>query len=328
MVAKNLWMSACGVVLISQLAAPAFSQLNEAQKRRHELQVYRVNATFSSKLPLAPRAGPKSIYGEDNRKDVVNLPANDDMREFARSTCLLTFRSNVNPQADRLELALFDYKYEGDECCAGEPFRDQKRAGWCSGFLVAPDIVVTAGHCCKDDVNVQEIAFVFGFSVDAAGSTPSTFLSNQIYFGSQLLKRQVSDSGDFAVIRLDRAVAPTVAKPLSVASVAPNAGADIILIGYPFGLPCKVADGAKVLDQVSGGRWLRTNCDAYGGNSGSAVVDENGVVIGILVRGNTDFRIKTNNGVNCFESIRYLDTDGTEVLTRCEVFRGAIPGIQ
>jgi V8-like Glu-specific endopeptidase len=193
---------------------------------------------------------------------------------------------------------------------------------------VAPDIVVTAGHCCKEDVNVQDIAFVFGYSVDAAGRTPSTFVSNQVYFGSQLLKRQESDDGDFAVVRLDRAVESTVAKPLSVAAVAPNADAEIILIGYPFGLPCKVADGAKVLDQVPGGRWLRTNCDAYGGNSGSAVVDNNGVVIGILVRGNTDFRIKTNNGVNCFESIRYFDTDGSEILTRCEVFRDAIPGIQ
>jgi V8-like Glu-specific endopeptidase len=80
------------------------------------------------------------------------------------------------------------------------------------------------------------------------------------------------------------------------------------------------------MEHVAGNSWLRTNCDSYGGNSGSAVIDATTKeVIGILVRGATDFKIKTVGGTNCFESVRFHENEGNEILTRPEVFKQSIP---
>jgi hypothetical protein len=297
----------------------------DAARLEYELQKKRVEEVFRSKLPLPPPQVPKAINGADNRQDVLELP-DGKIKRAAQSTCLLTSKSRLTATGDQYDLALEDYRVASLQCCTGERFGNQKRGGWCSGFLAGSDIVVTAGHCCDDsDASVQAIGFIFGFAVDAAGNTPSRFAKDRVYFGKRLIKRQHTSRGDFAIIQLDRPVTVVGAVPLSVAPLAPSANEGIVLIGYPAGLPCKSADGAKVMEQVPGGSWLRTNCDAYAGNSGSAVVNSDGVVVGILVRGNLDFTMNTVGGVNCFESLRYRDSDGNEVLTRPEIFRADIP---
>ena len=61
------------------------------------------------------------------------------------------------------------------------------------------------------------------------------------------------------------------------------------MIGYPWGLPAKVAGGAKVNDTAAEG-YFTANLDAFGGNSGSVVInDRTGKAEGILVRGATDW---------------------------------------
>ena len=66
-------------------------------------------------------------------------------------------------------------------------------------------------------------------------------------------------------------------------------GEDLVVIGHPTGLPTKIADGANVRRRA--GTYFVANLDTYGGNSGSAVFNANtGVVEGILVRGETDYR--------------------------------------
>ena len=65
-------------------------------------------------------------------------------------------------------------------------------------------------------------------------------------------------------------------------------GEALTVIGYPSGLPLKVASGGRVRTVKS--EYYVTNLDTYGGNSGSAVFNStSGEVEGILVRGENDF---------------------------------------
>jgi hypothetical protein len=78
----------------------------------------------------------------------------------------------------------------------------------------------------------------------------------------------------------------------------------VVVIGYPLGLPVKIADDAIVRSLGKG--FFKANCDTYEGNSGSAVFDDaqlqkgHLLVDGILVRGEDDFARTTP----CFISKR------------------------
>jgi len=70
-------------------------------------------------------------------------------------------------------------------------------------------------------------------------------------------------------------------------------GDGLTVIGYPAGLPLKVAGGAQVRDIQA--QHLVANLDTYGGNSGSAVFNSlTGEVEGILVRGELDYTYENN----------------------------------
>ena len=93
---------------------------------------------------------------------------------------------------------------------------------------------------------------------------------------------------DFAVIRLDRPV-PGVEPFKFRKSGKIKKKTPVIIIGQPSGLPTKVSDDAYVRGNFWGG-YFTTTADAFGGNSGSAVINAtNDEVEGIIVRGEIDY---------------------------------------
>jgi hypothetical protein len=57
-------------------------------------------------------------------------------------------------------------KDNGYTFCEGERFVDQPSPGSCSGFLIAPDLLVTAGHCSLVQDFCSKFRWVFGFEYD------------------------------------------------------------------------------------------------------------------------------------------------------------------
>ena len=130
------------------------------------------------------------------------------------------------------------------------------------------------------------------------------------------MKSVVESAGkDYAVVKLDRPVVGH--NPLRLRqSGSLSVNDSIVVMGYPSGIPLKIAGGAKVRSLQSG--YFVANLDTYGGNSGSAVFNETtGEVEGILVRGETDF---VSNG-NCRVSNKCKDDEcrGEDVTTIAEV---------
>jgi hypothetical protein len=82
-------------------------------------------------------------------------------------------------------------------------------------------------------------------------------------------------------------------------------------------LPAKAAFGDETRIYEVQAVWLRTNLDSYGGNSGSMVAAQDGIVEGILVRGNVDYK---SHESNCFYSNRLPDSGAGEYVTRARVF--------
>jgi V8-like Glu-specific endopeptidase len=205
--------------------------------------------------------------------------------------------------------------------CLEERFREQPVGAFCTGFLVAPDIIATAGHCVHA-ANVQDVCFVFGFEMVNQSSPRLVIGNNQIYGGAEIIGRaQVGVGPDWALVRVDRPVTDhAVLKIRTEGKINDNQA--VYVIGHPSGLPKKVAGGSAVRENEAPAFFV-ANTDTYGGNSGSPVFNrDNHVVEGVLVRGETDFVWQGN----CYVSL-VCPASGCrgEDCTRTTVFASLIP---
>lgn len=263
-------------------------------------------------------AAPPVIYGEDNRIDTVESKSAFH-KKLAASTAAHILRSDihlVNGKATFKEKVLNDFISEqfGVGLCDGERFKEQANYSNCSGFLVAPDIVVTAGHCYQGN-ECNTFDWVFNYKIARAGDRTVSVNESDVYHCKEVIQEQLGGGKDFAVIRLDRPVKGIA--PLKVAAKTPALGTTLVMIGHPSGLPQKIADGASVKDILAFG--FKANVDAFGGNSGSAVFnDKTGEVVGILVNGANDYSHDSESG--CIRPAKLSQEDGKEGISGVEQF--------
>lgn len=233
----------------------------------------------------------KVIYGDDNRRDIVDS-TNSIYKELAKSTAAMISSSRLQTRGENVKVS-----GSALSLCSDEPFNGQPTAANCSGFLVAPDLLVTAGHCIRSMGDCRSYKWVFDFAKTEANQSEYNVAKSSVYGCKEIVERALdrSTSDDFALIRLDRAV--TDREPLEYrkeGKIADNAS--ILVIGHPTGLPTKISDGANVRTNTNG-YYFVANLDTYGGNSGSAVFNaETGAVEGILVRGETDYTYDSSRG--------------------------------
>ena len=264
------------------------------------------------------KAAPPVIYGEDNRIDTVESKNAFHMK-LAASTAAHVLRSDiqiVNGKATFSDRVLNDFMTEayGMHLCDDERYKNQVIFSNFSGFLVAPDIIVTAGHCFQRN-ECTTYDWVFNYKIAKAGDLEVTVDENDVYHCQEVVKQQLGGGKDFAVIRLDRAVKGIA--PLKVAAKSPSLDTPLVMIGHPSGLPQKIADGATVKEILEFG--FKANVDAFGGNSGSAVFNEKtGEVVGILVNGANDYSLDSRS--RCIRAAKLSQEDAKEGISGVEQF--------
>jgi hypothetical protein len=263
----------------------------------------------------------RAIYGTDDRKDLyhVTQPA---LQRVADAVAALVKSTDLKQRNDgTFKLSTTSYRAEYD-LCGSEPFAAQPLGCFCTGFLVGPDVIATAGHCVTSLASLRRIRFVFGFRMLDPQHARTVFGPDDVYRGAEIIGRRLTEGGaDWALVRLDRPVVDR--RPLKVrrsGKVANNQ--KLFVIGHPNGLPAKYADGARVRHNTPTS-FFAANLDTYGGNSGSPVFDQaTRVVEGILVRGENDF---VSNG-DCSISLVCPDTGCRgEDVTRSTVWAKKIP---
>jgi len=238
-------------------------------------------------VPAFAQVDGQVIYGSDDRIDIYQTQSSL-LRSLADSTVALFQGSSVLIQGDKAKLTTESYG-EGMGLCKEEPFYEQVTGAFCSGSLVAPDIIMTAGHCVTSQAACVGTKFVFGFAVKEAGKMPFVVPAKDVYSCKKLLGReQINDGQDWALIQVDRKVADHKVLKLNLTGKIANK-TPLVVIGHPAGLPTKIAGGSDVRDASKNGYFV-ANLDTYGGNSGSAVFNaKTALVEGILVRGELDY---------------------------------------
>ncbi|MBI3550111.1 MAG: trypsin-like peptidase domain-containing protein [Elusimicrobia bacterium] len=265
--ARSITTTALGIVVLSASFAAAAPR---SQSRRANIR-------------------PQVIYGLDDRLDIWQVK-DAKLLSLADSTVALFRGTSLTADASGQSMGLPTTTFQaGANMCKEEPFSDQPIGAFCSGSLVAPDIIMTAGHCIVSQDACNTTKFVFGYNVKAERAYPTSVPAGEVYSCKELLGReQVGNGADWALVKVDRPV--TNHKPLAVNRAGTiEVGTPLVVIGHPAGLPTKVAGNSKVR-KADGTGFFVANLDTYGGNSGSAVFNAtSGLVEGILVRGENDY---------------------------------------
>jgi V8-like Glu-specific endopeptidase len=291
----------------------------------------------------------RAIYGCDDRKNFYDSNVTDNQRRAAQATALLVKSDQLQSRDNGTR---WNLPGTGAHFCSPEQvieanrkdpkigqvperFWQEPAPGFCSGFKVGKRRIATAGHCiksvveCKGDKSsgAPGTSFVFGFKMSAWGDAPEKAIAkSNVYQCVRVVGGSYTDLSDWRVVEVDRDIdAPEVQVRMPDTLPVLKPSANLTVVGYPMGLPVKIAAGAAVRKIKK--TYFEANLDTYGGNSGSAVFNTEKLsqgellVEGILVRGENDFAQESP----CFISKR-CPNEGCrgEDVTLASEFRSAL----
>jgi len=237
-----------------------------------------------------------AVYGPDNRAFV------NSNNMSARAVAVMVPKSFIEDSSEvpgTKNLATVPL-IESQNMCASEKFASAPSFYVsCTGFLIAPDLLMTAGHCSVLFGETENSAspyctdfdWYFGFEADSTGQVKTKNIpADSIYECEKIIKAahnsfMVSQTvidfrEDYSLIKLKKQVVGRT--PLKLTSQRPQPGEAVTLIGHPLGGP-KMISAGKILSNEP--TYDRSNVHSFSGNSGSPLLNAQGEVFGILVRG-------------------------------------------
>lgn len=255
---------------------------------------------FLSLLSLSAHANiqDKAIYGEDNRLEIFQV-GDPLIVEATKSVAAQIFNLSIEEtEANKFLYSYIGYgeKYEAPgmtKLCKNEKFLNQPSGANCTGFLIAEDKLLTAGHCVSFDSDCEEFYWVFDLKYQNRNQLKKNefkFSSDQLVRCTKVEKRAHNgmEGIDYAIVTLDRKIKnrPVLKLRESGKVVKDDRFA---VIGFPGGIPMKVSGEASFRQDIDADIFS-IESDTFRGNSGSPVLNQKtGLVEGILVRGDSDY---------------------------------------
>lgn len=246
-----------------------------------------------------------AIFGVDDR---LPIKPGSEGYELSRSTAVALLKATWEPTTPG-KIRLLPDSLEGILCPTERFAAEMSMSYSCSGFLVAPDIIMTAGHCMVNtgesrndtDLYCEAYSWLFDFNetIDPEDvSADNHYTCKRVIYA---VKDEKAPFRDYALVQLNRPVKGRTPLKISTAPLKPND--TYSMIGHPFGVPSKLARNAKVFVNDPQRQSFLTSLDAFDGNSGSAVFNSKNEVVGILVGGTP--------------SANRVSTGSCDVLNRC-----------
>ena len=164
----------------------------------------------------------------------------------------------------------------------------------CSATLIAPDLILTAGHCADSLLAIESGSITFDFQTDEFGNRPAGY-NPKFHKFKRLVKSGFTVSGtapgvssgsglDYAVIQIKTPAGGLGIPPRSLRATVPALGEELFVIHHPRGTAKKVSrkptdPTCQVLSSTS--TTLTYACDSDNGSSGSSVFDLSGRITAV-----------------------------------------------
>lgn len=253
------------------------------------------------------------IYGEDSVQNLsddevqTSNKYNSNFKSNVLASAALIADTQIN-KISRNEIGFNDKTVEERHgTCSEFKMSEHVAAAFCSGLLIASDLVLTAGHCVAADgqsdgeaQSCDGMSLVFGYDQSFNEQAGKTLSQDAVYHCQKVIARDHYDHGsevDFAILKLDRPVIginPVKVSEETLTKLKMAIGDQVYTIGYPLGSTKKIARG-KVRGFLSDIKNPQTTLDIFFGNSGGPVFNQKtNELVGVVSRGEEDF-VETKN---------------------------------
>lgn len=233
---------------------------------------------------------------------------------FVAAAWLLTSCGITDDSLGRAPLPILDGATDtGDPAVVAVDAKLPTGEELCTGYLITPDLVLTARHCAAPVVNPSGPCETMGTTVMASGGEPldasklGIVIDATWYENSKILPvaevTVLPDSvgasmcgNDLAILRLSTPIEGIDPIPLRVAS-PPDVGEGFTAIGYGLSDPSDLntsgirrsrggltVSSVGASDRTSDGEWI-ADTGPCGGDSGSPAIDADGASFGVMTRG-------------------------------------------
>ena len=263
----------------------------------------------------------RGVFGQDDRKEVKDA---EGIADFVRATAVMIPKENIvgNKVFGETLRELLTKQFGTSNFDPNVKFLDQPTCAYCTGFLIAPDILVTAGHCFKTLEDAKKYVWVFDYTNELKHNSYIGYVEvnpNDVYEVQEILGAEFSSTintnEDYSFLRLKR---KSERKPYRFrTSGGVSLFNDVTMIGSPTGLPLKVVQNSYVID-TKPKEWFKNSLDGFPGNSGGPVFNNNGFIEGIHVRGAAQYTngrytsdYKYDLSCNCIKTVEFMFTIGT-----------------
>lgn len=242
------------------------------------------------------------IYGRDNRTERYMI-SHIGVIELARSGVALVDSKSIANVAPGWITLFGKTHLEDQNLCPNERFANQPAVSGCSGVLISPRVVLTAGHCTEPDEEdptyefCKSTYFIFDYAVLRPGYVNLSHPIENVYRCRTVLRSEDKENGlDFALVELDRDVLGRVPVPMRRSGEL-GKGEELVAIGHPAGLPQKLSPGAFLRKQ--GPIFFTANLDVSENSSGSPIFNlRTGLLEGILASGEDDYEFDSTHECN------------------------------
>lgn len=259
----------------------------------------KVDSLFQYPFGETGKELPRGVFGEDDRVDVKDA---EGIRDFVRATAVMISKENI--EENRVYGLTLRNKLESEFGTSNfdrnVKFLDQPTCASCTGFLIAPDILVTAGHCMKKMSEAKDYVWVFDYTNELKTLESQVYENwnyivvdpDNVYEVVEVLDSYYIDEdsysffddvdpNDYSVLKLDRKSSRAPYRFRTSGEI--QLESPVYTIGSPTGLPLKFTDNANVVSNYQE-VWFKNDIDTFPGNSGGPVFNESGFIEGIQVR--------------------------------------------
>jgi hypothetical protein len=232
------------------------------------------------------------VYGTDDRQEPFEI-TDAPLRALAEGTAVaLVARDSVRATAAGVEL---DAPRLGDAygLCAGERFLDQPAPALCTGVLVSPRLVLTAGHCARQ-LPCEAMALVRGYRFESEGRLAPLGPGDVSHCAEILaIERSAPDASeriDYAWIALESPLGGGLEITLREPTEPLEVGEAVATFGFGQGVPLKIDTGGSVsAPRLETLDYFVTTSDTFHGGSGAGIFDGDLRLVGVLARGADDY---------------------------------------